>query len=119
MEDDYAVRVITRRVLERHGYKIYEATSAPEAQELWRSRAEEIALLLSDIVMPEGVTGRELADQLRASRPALKVILMSGYSAEVVGKDTDFFQRSRTGFLQKPCSSRALLEAVRRSLDAK
>ena len=119
MEDDYAVRVITRRVLESHGYKIYEATSAPEALELWRSRAQEIALLLSDIVMPEGVTGRELAEQLRASRPTLKVVLMSGYSAEVIGKDTDFFRRSKTYFLQKPCSSSKLLEAVRGCLDAK
>ena len=119
VEDDYAVRVITRRVLESHGYKIYEATSAPEALELWRSRAQEIALLLSDIVMPEGVTGRELAEQLRASRPTLKVVLMSGYSAEVIGKDTDFFRRSKTYFLQKPCSSSKLLEAVRGCLDAK
>ena len=119
VEDDFAVRVVTRRVLESHGYKVYEATSAPEALELWRSHAEEIALLLSDIVMPEGVTGRELAEQLRASRPRLKVILISGYSADVVGKDTDFFQRSKMNFLQKPCSSRALLEGVRRCLDAK
>jgi two-component system, cell cycle sensor histidine kinase and response regulator CckA len=118
VEDDYAVRVITRRVLESQGYKVYEATSVPQALELWRSRAGEIALLLSDIVMPEGVTGRELAEQLRVHRPTLKVILMSGYSADVAGKDTDFFQRRETIFLQKPCSSRTLLESVRRCLDA-
>jgi FixJ family two-component response regulator len=47
----------------------------------------------------------------------LKVIFMSGYSAEVVGKDTDFIRRTKSEFLQKPCSSRALLEAVRRCLD--
>ncbi|MGD0259483.1 MAG: PAS domain S-box protein [Verrucomicrobiota bacterium] len=119
VEDEHAVRMITRRVLESHGYKIYEATTAGEARDLWRSRAEEIALLLTDIVMPEGVTGRDLAEQLRASRPTLKVILMSGYSADVIGKDTSFLQRSKTGFLQKPCSTRALLETVRRCLDGK
>jgi CheY-like chemotaxis protein len=119
VEDDYGVRAITRRVLESHGYKIYEATTAREALELWRSRAEEIALLLSDIVMPEGVTGRDLAEQLRASRPTLKVIFMSGYSADVIGKDTDFFRRTKSYFLQKPVSSRALLETVRRCLDGK
>jgi two-component system, cell cycle sensor histidine kinase and response regulator CckA len=117
VEDDCAVRMITRRVLESHGYKVYAAVSAPEALALWRSRAEEIALLLSDIVMPEGVTGRELAEQLRTIKPALKVILMSGYSADVIGRDTDFFRRSKTAFLQKPSSSRAILEAVRRCLD--
>jgi PAS domain S-box-containing protein len=119
VEDDYAVRMITRRVLESHGYKIYEATTAGEALDLWRSHAEEIALLLTDIVMPQGVTGRDLAEQLRAQRPALKVIFMSGYSADVIGKDTDFFQRTQSSFLQKPCSSRTILKTVRRCLDDK
>jgi CheY-like chemotaxis protein len=109
--------MITRRVLESRGYKIYEATTAEEALDIWRSRAEEIALLLTDIVMPQGVTGRDLAEQLRAQKPALKIILMSGYSADVTGKDTDFFQRTKTSFLQKPCPSRTLLETVRRCLD--
>jgi PAS domain S-box-containing protein len=119
VEDDYGVRMITRRVLESHGYKICEATAAGEALDLWRSRAEEIALLLTDIVLPQGVTGRDLAEQLRAQRPALKVVFMSGYSADVIGKDTDFFRRTRSSVLQKPISSRALLETVRRCLDVK
>jgi CheY-like chemotaxis protein len=110
--------MIFRRVLESHGYKIYEATTAEEALGFWRTRAKEIALLLTDIIMPLGVTGRDLADQLRAQEPALKVVLMSGYSADVIGKDTNFFQRTQTSFLQKPCSARALLETVRRCLDA-
>ena len=118
VEDEGGVRMIFRRVLESHGYKIYEATTAEEALGFWRTRAKEIALLLTDIVMPLGVTGRDLADQLRAQEPALKVVLMSGYSADVIGKDTNFFQRTQTSFLQKPCSARALLETVRRCLDA-
>jgi FixJ family two-component response regulator len=69
--------------------------------------------------MPQGITGRDLAEQLRASRPRLKVILMSGYSADVVGKDTEFFRRTKTYFIQKPCSARVLLETVRACLDAK
>ena len=118
VEDEGGVRMIFRRVLESHGYKIYEATTAEEALGFWRTRAKEIALLLTDIIMPLGVTGRDLADQLRAQEPALKVVLMSGYSADVIGKDTNFFQRTQTSFLQKPCSARALLETVRRCLDA-
>jgi PAS domain S-box-containing protein len=117
VEDDYAVRVITRRVLESHGYKIHEATTAREALEVWRSRADEIALLLTDIVMPQGVTGRDLTDELRAQKPALKVVFMSGYSAAVIGTDTAFFQRTKSYFLQKPFSSQVLLQTVRRCLD--
>jgi FixJ family two-component response regulator len=49
----------------------------------------------------------------------LKVIFMSGYSAEVLGKNTDFIRRTKSHFLQKPCSSQALLNTVRRSLDEK
>jgi two-component system, cell cycle sensor histidine kinase and response regulator CckA len=119
VEDDSPVRMITRRVLESQGYKICEATSVREALELWRSGAEEITLLLSDIVMPEGVMGRELAERLRAQRPGLKVVLMSGYSADLIGNDTDFCRQTKSSFLQKPFSSRVLLETVRRCLDGK
>jgi DNA-binding NtrC family response regulator len=106
-------------VLESQGYRIYEATTVREALEVWRSHAEEIELLLTDIVMPQGLTGRELTEQLRAQRPALKVIFMSGYSADVIGKDTEFFRRTKISFLQKPCSARTILETVRRCLDEK
>jgi PAS domain S-box-containing protein len=119
VEDEHAVRLTTRRVLESKGYQIREATSAREALEVWQSHAGQIALLLTDIIMPGEMSGRDLSERLRGQRPGLKVILMSGYSAEVVGKNTDFFRRTRSHFLQKPCSSRALLETVRRCLDEK
>ena len=119
VEDDEAVRMITRRVLERYGYTICEACTAREAQEIWRSRREEVALLLSDIIMPEGITGRDLAEELRKDRPGLKVMFMSGYSAEVLGKETEFFRRTRSHFLPKPCSPAKLLQTVRQCLDEK
>ena len=119
VEDDQAVRLTTRRVLESKGYKVREANSAREALELWQSHAGEIALLLTDIIMPEQMTGRELAERLRGQRPELKAIFMSGYSAEVLGGNTDFIRRTNSGFLQKPFSSRVLLETVRRCLDEK
>jgi PAS domain S-box-containing protein len=119
VEDDYSVRVITRRVLETFKYKVYEATCAREAREVWSQHAGEIALLLTDIVMPERVTGRDLAEQLRAEKPGLKVIYMSGYSSEVAGKETDFFRRTKSCFLQKPCSTSTLIRAVRQCLDEK
>ncbi|SPE59690.1 putative Response receiver sensor histidine kinase response regulator, PAS and GAF domain-containing [Verrucomicrobia bacterium] len=117
VEDDYSVRLITRRVLESVGYEVWEATSGPEAQRVWEQQAGEFDLLLSDIVMPQGVNGRDLAVQFRIKKPALKIILMSGYSGSVAGKDTEFFRRTQSQFLQKPVSSRTLLETVRRCLD--
>ena len=117
VEDEQAVRMITRRMLESAGYSVHEASSAREALEKWTQRLDQVALLLTDIVMPEGITGRDLADKFRIRKPGLKVIFMSGYSADVAGKDTEFFRRTKTHFLQKPCSSRLLLETVRRSLD--
>jgi two-component system, cell cycle sensor histidine kinase and response regulator CckA len=119
VEDDHAVRMTTRRVLESKGYAIQEATSAREALEVWQNHATEIALLLTDIIMPEQMTGRDLAERLWGQRPGLKVIFMSGYSAEVLGKNTDYIQRTNSRFLQKPCSSRVLLETVRQCLDEK
>jgi PAS domain S-box-containing protein len=117
VEDDVAVRMVTRLVLEGHGYQVCEANSAPEALELWPSREKDVALLLSDIIMPGGISGRELAEQLCARKPSLRVVLMSGYSADVIGKDTAFYSNTTTQFLKKPCPANVLLETVRRCLD--
>ena len=118
-EDDEPVRMTTRRVLERYGYTVWEATTAREAREVWLSHRAEVALLLTDIIMPEGVSGRELAEGLRKDRPGLKVVFMSGYGTEVVGNGTEFFRRTWSRFLQKPCSPRTLLQTVRQCLDEK
>jgi PAS domain S-box-containing protein len=117
VEDEPALRLMTRRLLERKGYRIREAASGREALEVWQSHGEEVALLLTDIIIPGEMTGRDLAERLWGQRPGLKVIFTSGYSAEVLGANTDFIQRTRSHFLQKPCPSRALLETVRRCLD--
>ena len=119
VEDEHTVRLTTRRVLERKGYKVWEATSAQEALELWHSYEGEIALLLTDIIMPGEMSGRDLAERLWEQRPGLNVIFMSGYSADVLGKGTEFIRRTRSYFLQKPAASRTLLETVRRCLDEK
>ena len=119
VEDDYSVRMITRRVLETFHYKVLEATCAREALEVSGQHAGEIALLLTDIVLPEAVTGRDLAERLRTLRLELKVIFMSGYSAEVVGKDTAFFQKAKSRFLHKPFSNDTLIRTVRQCLDEK
>ena len=64
VEDEPAVRLTTRRMLERKGYRIREAMSGREALEVWQSHGEEVALLLTDIIMPGEMTGRDLAERL-------------------------------------------------------
>ncbi len=119
VEDEYSVRVILRQVLETFRYKVYEASCASEARNIWARHSGEIALLLTDMVMPEGIMGRALAEGLRGEKPELKAILMSGYSEEVAGKDTAFFRRTGSYFLQKPCATTTLLRTVRNCLDGK
>jgi FixJ family two-component response regulator len=65
------------------------------------------------------VTGRDLAEQLHAKSPWLKVIFMSGYSAEVLATHTEFFRRTGSYFLHKPCAAATLIRTVRQCLDAK
>jgi two-component system, cell cycle sensor histidine kinase and response regulator CckA len=115
-EDETAVRMLTRMVLERHGYQVIDAANGVEALRIWNEHPSPIHLLLTDMVMPEGVSGRELAAKLQERNPSLKIILASGYSAELVAPD--FKLQPGQNFLQKPWSPQQLLEAVRRSLDS-
>ena len=117
VEDESALRVLTRRFLEGRGYKIIEARSGREALRIWEERRDHVDLLMTDLVMPEGVSGRELSERLRLDKPSLKVILTSGYSPDVAGRDTVFSQRCKSQFLQKPYATRDLLKAIRQSLD--
>jgi DNA-binding NtrC family response regulator len=73
-------------------------------------------LVLTDLVMPDRINGRELAERLWVERPDLKVIFTSGYSAEVVGKD--FVMRRGLNYLQKPYHPQRLASVVRDCLDA-
>jgi len=75
--------------------------------------------VLTDMIMPEGMSGSELAERLRADRPQLKVIFTTGYSHEVPGRDTEFVRRNRDFFLQKPYQARELLQKLRQCLGDK
>lgn len=116
VEDDPEVRMVMREVLGSHGYKVLEAADGVEAVEIWREQGGAVALLLTDLVMPGGLSGLELAGRLRADQRGLKVILSSGYSAEIAGRELQLSEGEH--FLQKPFTPRELLEAVRRSLDS-
>jgi PAS domain S-box-containing protein len=117
VEDEKPVRELVSRVLQKFGYKILQAGNGAEAIEAWGRHKDDVALLFTDLVMPDNMNGRELAEKLRAERPALKVIFTSGYSADIVGKD--FKLEPELNFLQKPYQPQALALTVRRCLDDK
>ncbi|HXT40860.1 MAG TPA: response regulator [Candidatus Angelobacter sp.] len=115
VEDEAALRGMTRIILQRHGYRVLEAGSGVEALKVWETHAAEVGLLLTDMIMPDGLTGRELAKQLLARKPGLKVIYVSGYSIDTEG--TTFRMREGVTYLQKPYHPKRLAEAVREKLD--
>jgi PAS domain S-box-containing protein len=117
VEDEPPVCELVSRVLRKYGYRVLSAGDGVEAIEIWRDHKDEIALLLTDLVMPNNINGRELAEKLCAERPDLKVIFTSGYSADIVGRD--FKLEPELNFLQKPYHPQTLALTVRRCLDGK
>jgi two-component system, cell cycle sensor histidine kinase and response regulator CckA len=115
-EDETVLRELARIVLKRCGYRVFEAYSGTMALSLWKQHAPEIDLLVTDLLMPEGMTGLELADKLHAQKPALKVLYTSGSSLDEL--DKDWVRQAATHFLQKPYTPRQLAAAVRHCLDA-
>jgi two-component system, cell cycle sensor histidine kinase and response regulator CckA len=115
VEDEPALRELVVRQLKTRGYHVIEAATGTEALGIWPENAGNVDLLFTDMVMPDGMTGRDLAETLLAQKPGLKVIYTSGYSAEVV--EEDFSLRKGIHFLQKPYQPGALLKTVREALD--
>ena len=116
VEDEPVVRELAREILEGYDYRVVEASCGPEALRIWDEHRGEFDLLLTDLVMPEGITGRDLAIQLKSRKPELRVIYSSGYSPDVLGKE---FGENETAFLAKPYLPPQLADMVRRRLDAK
>ncbi|MBN2506505.1 MAG: PAS domain S-box protein [Verrucomicrobia bacterium] len=117
VEDDPAVRNLVQQILTRYGYTVLLAASGAEALELWNAQHPRLDLLLTDVVMPGGLSGRQLAARLRDLKPGLKVIFTSGYSPEVAGA-TDPKDAS-VQFIPKPYLPHNLARVVRDCLDGK
>jgi CheY-like chemotaxis protein len=113
-EDDAAVREALRRSLEARGFEVLAARHGEEALALCRGHTGPIHLLLTDVVMPR-IGGRELAARLRAERPGIRVLYLSGYSEELSSAGE---LAPGEAFLQKPCAGPRLLAAVEALLDA-
>ena len=115
VEDEIPVRRLAKLLLQRHGYQVFEAGSGREALTVWAAQEPNINLLLTDMIMPGGWTGRELAKRILADVPNLKIIYTTGYSPETFSADLPLHEG--LNFLAKPYPPNKLLETVRRCLD--
>jgi two-component system cell cycle sensor histidine kinase/response regulator CckA len=111
VEDEPMVRTVAERALTRHGYKVLTANNGEEALEIV-DRGDEIALLISDVVMPL-MDGPTMVREARKTRPELPILFMSGYAEEQLRKSIDI---ANVAFLPKPFSVQELAEAVRKVL---
>jgi len=111
VEDERAVREIITAILCDHGYQVWGAADGPEALALWQERRGRFDLLVTDIVMPNGLKGNVLAAQLQAEKAGLKVIFSSGYSCNF-GTESEPLPDG-CSFLAKPYKPQVLARAVR------
>lgn len=114
VEDEKAVRDMTRLILQHCGYRVLEAAHGLEALNLSNGYDEPIHLLVTDLVMPQ-MSGRVLAERLTAMRPGLKVLYMSGYTEDVIVRQG--LDAATMDFLQKPSTLASLARKVREVLD--
>jgi signal transduction histidine kinase/CheY-like chemotaxis protein len=115
VEDEASVRTLARILLERSGYRVLEAPDAAVAEQMADHERGTIHLLVTDVVMP-GAGGPDLFKRLHASRPALKVVYMSGYADEAVVRRGVL--DAGVAFIQKPFSAQTICSKVREVLDA-
>jgi two-component system cell cycle sensor histidine kinase/response regulator CckA len=115
VEDEPAVREFAVTVLRSHGYRVLQAGSGIDALEIWKWHQSRIALLVTDLVLPDGLGGVELVARLRHEKPALKAVLISGYANDTAG--AEFRPPAGTHFIHKPYKPQVLAQAVRDALD--
>ncbi len=112
-EDEEAILRLAERILASHGYRVLTAAAPGDALRLAERYDEPIHLLLTDVVMP-AMNGRELCERIRTSRAELRVLYMSGYTADVIANRG--IVEDGVAFLQKPFTITGLLAAIRRTL---
>jgi len=116
VEDGLGLRLIIQSILQELGYQVIAAANANEALDLWVSHRNAVDLLLTDLVMPESMSGQQLAQRLRSERPELKVLYTSGFEIDPDENGEEIVPG--VNFLKKPFRRDTLIKAVRRSLDS-
>jgi two-component system, cell cycle sensor histidine kinase and response regulator CckA len=114
VEDEEPVRTFLITMLKGQGYDVHAAACASEAVKLWNNAEKKIDLLLTDMVLPEEMNGRELALRLLEQKPDLKILVFSGYMPQDAGKDLEAFG---IDFLEKPAPVDRLLKHIRNLLE--
>jgi PAS domain S-box-containing protein len=117
VEDERDLREIITRTLIRHGYRVFQAVDGNNAMQIWNEYKNDIDLVFTDVIMPGGINGREMAERFLQQKPKLKVIYSTGYSADALGKD--FRLDPNLNYLPKPYLPEDLARIVRRRLDEK
>jgi PAS domain S-box-containing protein len=115
VEDDAAVRRLVKRILSKAGYTVLTASSGPDALQICDTYGDDIDLLLTDVIMPE-MSGKAVAEAIRADLPSLPVLFMSGYPGETVASRG--VHASSNDCLLKPFTSAQLLEKVRNTFES-
>ncbi len=115
-EDEAALREMVEEILRLQGYRVLSAASGPAALELWHREERRVDLLLTDMVMPGGMMGTDIAAELRKANPELKVIYTTGYSPGVSGAPPGL--EEGINFLPKPYSPNKLAGIIRQCLNA-
>jgi len=110
VEDEDAMREVTRRILARNGYQVITAATGADAVELAARLEREIHLLITDVIMPQ-MLGREVADRIRATRPAIRTLYMSGYAHPVLASQGTL--DPGVILLEKPFTEPALLDKIK------
>ncbi|MDH4164105.1 MAG: ATP-binding protein [Nitrospirota bacterium] len=114
-EDDEPLRKYTKTILEEAGYTVVEASNGIEAVERFKERPDAVDLLLLDVIMPKK-NGKEAYEEIRRTRPGIKVLFTSGYTAELIGQQG--MLNNHVNFLSKPCTPNELLGKVRAVLES-
>jgi PAS domain S-box-containing protein len=117
VEDEAPLLKLIHHILGSYGYEVLGCSTGKAALELWEQHRKKIDLLLTDMILPDGMAGPELADILKSSKPTIKVVYTSGYNTEKLAKDFTLDRNST--FIQKPFHARKLAETVYDCLNAK
>jgi len=117
VEDEENLRTLVGHCLRQQGYSVLEGSTGAQALSIWEQQEGCIDLVLTDMVMPGGMTGLELAERLRERKRDVKIILTSGYSTELMHEGS--IQNNQVVFLPKPYEIRHLAGKVRECLEAR